>query len=138
MRGQEKPAPDAFSDAVGRALAAAGRILLIGINKDTGPAMELMKTKKLINTARVLVAGDKGVLAMEESNPVPTKPLTQRPAWKALAAHRNEIKGQHLRELFADDPERGERLTAEAAGLYLDYSKNLITDRDPQTAGATG
>ena len=56
------------------------------------------------------------------------KPLTQRPAWKALAAHHKKIEKLHLRELFADDPKRGERMTVEAVGLYLDYSKNLITD----------
>ncbi|ABB73777.1 glucose-6-phosphate isomerase [Nitrosospira multiformis] len=55
-------------------------------------------------------------------------PLTQRPAWKALEAHYQTIKGMHLRQLFADDPKRGERFTAEAVGLYLDYSKNRITD----------
>ena len=54
--------------------------------------------------------------------------LTLRPAWKALAAHHQKIQGVHLRELFANDPQRGERLTAEAAGIYLDYSKNRITD----------
>jgi glucose-6-phosphate isomerase len=57
------------------------------------------------------------------------KPLTQRPAWKALAAHHKKIKNLHLRKLFADDPKRGERLTVEAVGLYLDYSKNRITDQ---------
>jgi glucose-6-phosphate isomerase len=57
------------------------------------------------------------------------KPLTQRPAWKALAAHHKRIQKMHLRQLFAADPQRGERLTVEAAGLYLDYSKNRITDR---------
>ncbi|REG01792.1 glucose-6-phosphate isomerase [Asanoa ferruginea] len=57
-----------------------------------------------------------------------TMPLRERPAWKALAAHHAEIGGRHLREFFADDPGRGERLRAEAAGLYLDYSKNRITD----------
>ena len=57
------------------------------------------------------------------------KPLTQRPAWKALAAHHKKIQKLHLRELFADDPKRGERMTVEATGLYLDYSKNRITDR---------
>ena len=57
------------------------------------------------------------------------KPLTQRPAWKALAAHHKKIQKLHLRELFADDPKRGERMTVEAAGLYLDYSKNRITDQ---------
>jgi glucose-6-phosphate isomerase len=51
-----------------------------------------------------------------------------RPAWKALAQHHQKIRNLHLRELFANDPQRGERLTAEAAGLYLDYSKNRVTD----------
>jgi glucose-6-phosphate isomerase len=55
------------------------------------------------------------------------KPLTQRPAWKSLATHSKQIKKLHLRKLFADDAKRGERLTAEAAGLFLDYSKNRIT-----------
>jgi len=54
--------------------------------------------------------------------------LTERPAWKALAEHYQTVRGLHLRQLFADDPGRGERLSAEAAGLYLDYSKNRITD----------
>jgi glucose-6-phosphate isomerase len=55
-------------------------------------------------------------------------PLPERTAWQALKRHYEEIAGQNLRELFAADPERGERLTAEAAGLYLDYSKNRVTD----------
>lgn len=54
-------------------------------------------------------------------------PLTELPAWKALEAHYQQIRGLHLRELFKDDPGRGERMTAEAVGLYLDYSKNRIT-----------
>ncbi len=58
----------------------------------------------------------------------PVVPLRQRPAWKALEQHHSEIAGRHLRELFAEDPGRGERLAAEAAGLYLDYSKNRVTD----------
>ena len=53
--------------------------------------------------------------------------LTERPAWKALAEHCRVVGGLHLRQIFADDPRRGERCTAEAAGLYLDYSKNRIT-----------
>src|SRR6266516_49549 len=57
-----------------------------------------------------------------------SKPLTQRKAWKALAVHHKKLKELHLRKLFADDPKRDERLTAEAAGLLLDYSKNRITD----------
>ena len=55
-------------------------------------------------------------------------PLTSRPAWRALEAHHAKIRDLHLRQLFADDPGRGERLTVEAAGLFLDYSKNRITD----------
>jgi glucose-6-phosphate isomerase len=54
-------------------------------------------------------------------------PLTQRPGWKALEAHAAGTRAQHLRDLFAADPERGSRLTAEAAGLFLDYSKNRVT-----------
>jgi glucose-6-phosphate isomerase len=57
-----------------------------------------------------------------------TKPLTKRKAWKALAAHHKKLQKLHLRQLFAEDPKRGDRLTAEAAGLFLDYSKNRITD----------
>ena len=55
-------------------------------------------------------------------------PLRSRPAWHALEDHAEAIRPRHLRELFAADPDRGERLTAEAAGLYLDYSKNRVTD----------
>ena len=57
-----------------------------------------------------------------------TTPLRQRPAWKALEGHYGQVKDLALRKLFADDPQRGERLTAEAAGVYLDYSKNRVTD----------
>ena len=55
-------------------------------------------------------------------------PLRDRPAFAALAKHHSELMGRPLRELFAEDPTRGDRLCAEAAGLYLDYSKNRITD----------
>ncbi len=55
-------------------------------------------------------------------------PLRERKAWQALERHYAEISGTHLRDLFAADPQRGERLTAEAAGIYLDYSKNRVTD----------
>ncbi len=59
---------------------------------------------------------------------MPVTPLRERAAWKALQRHHAEIAGRHLRDLFATDPGRGERLTAEAAGIYLDYSKNRVTD----------
>jgi glucose-6-phosphate isomerase len=55
------------------------------------------------------------------------KPLVQRAAWKALAAHCKKIKPWHLRKLFAADPKRGQRLTATGAGLFLDYSKNRVS-----------
>jgi len=57
------------------------------------------------------------------------QPLIKRKAWKSLAAHSKEIQKLHLGKLFAQDSKRGERLTAEAAGLFLDYSKNRITDQ---------
>jgi glucose-6-phosphate isomerase len=54
--------------------------------------------------------------------------VTTRPGWKALESHHQKLRELHLRQLFADDPKRGERLTTEAVGLYLDYSKNRVTD----------
>ena len=56
------------------------------------------------------------------------RPLTRRPAWKALQNHFKTIRDTHLRTLFEQDPQRGQRLTAEGAGLFLDYSKNRVTD----------
>jgi glucose-6-phosphate isomerase len=55
-------------------------------------------------------------------------PPRKRPSWSALEAHCQKMKGLHMRQLFAEDPRRGERLTAEAAGVFLDYSKNRVTD----------
>ncbi|HEY5430950.1 MAG TPA: hypothetical protein VIK04_17675, partial [Solirubrobacteraceae bacterium] len=57
-----------------------------------------------------------------------TPSLRDRPAWSALATHHDEMSGRHLRQLFADDAGRGERMVAQGAGLFLDYSKNRITD----------
>jgi glucose-6-phosphate isomerase len=57
-----------------------------------------------------------------------TKRTDQRPARKALGIHHKSIRQAHLRQLFADDPKRGERFTAEAVGLLLDYLKSRITD----------
>ena len=62
------------------------------------------------------------------AEPIAAGLAIERPAWKALEAHYKKIRKLHLRKLFAEDPTRGERFTAEAAGLYLDYSKNRITD----------
>jgi len=55
-------------------------------------------------------------------------PLPKRKAWKNLQTHYKKVRNLHLRNLFADDPKRGERMTAEAVGLFLDYSKNRITE----------
>src|ERR1041385_3872029 len=52
----------------------------------------------------------------------------KRQSWKALESHHQEVAKRHLRELFAEDPQRGERMALEAVGLYFDYSKNRITD----------
>ena len=59
-------------------------------------------------------------------------PLTNRPVWKVLEAHQQKIRELHLRTLFADDPKRGERMTVEDVGIFLDYSKNRITDETLQ------
>ena len=66
-----------------------------------------------------------GAKASTGSN-VRVQHLTERPAWKALTEHCQTVRRVHLRRLFAEDPSRGERLTLEAAGIYLDYSKNRI------------
>ena len=69
-------------------------------------------------------------------------PLTKRKAWQSLAAHYRQVKDLHLRDLFAADPHRGERMTLEAAGIFLDYSKNRINDETlellMQLAGESG
>ncbi len=63
---------------------------------------------------------------------ITTSPLTERPSWRALTAHHGAIAGTSLRDLFAADPTRGERLNVEAVGLYLDYSKHRVTDETLQ------
>jgi glucose-6-phosphate isomerase len=70
----------------------------------------------------------RGSKGMKGRTMTDTLPLTARQSWKALQAHQSRISDRHLRTLFANDPTRGERLTAEAAGIYLDYSKNRVTD----------
>ena len=55
-------------------------------------------------------------------------PLRERSAWKALEKHHAEIESRHLRDLFDEDPSRGERLTVEGVGLFRDYSKNRVTE----------
>ncbi|HYG96019.1 MAG TPA: hypothetical protein VD741_02830, partial [Solirubrobacterales bacterium] len=62
--------------------------------------------------------------------------LRQAPAWGELQSHYEQIRGTHLRELFAADPERGKRLVAEGAGLYLDFSKNRISEETLMLLGA--
>src|SRR5271166_238271 len=69
---------------------------------------------------------DKEMAARVEA--ITRRPASKRQAWKDLGAHYKKVGETHLRQLFADDPKRGERLTAEALGLFLDYSKNRITD----------
>jgi glucose-6-phosphate isomerase len=69
-----------------------------------------------------------GAPAPAKEQPTRVPGLRSLPAWKALQEHHNSIKDLHLRQLFAQDPQRGRRLAVEAAGIYLDYSKNRITD----------
>src|SRR5207245_4327401 len=70
------------------------------------------------------------------------KRAIKQAAWKALASHYKTVSKLHLRQLFADDPKRGQRMTVEAVGLYLEYSKNRITDETfyllLQLAGESG
>src|SRR4051794_34724618 len=61
-----------------------------------------------------------------------TAALRETAAWRALEQHAEQVRERHLRDLFADDPARGERLTLEAEGIYLDYSKHRITDETIQ------
>ena len=64
-----------------------------------------------------------------------TSPLRATAAWQALGAHADEVRGVQLRDLFATDPGRAERLTGETAGLFLDYSKNRVTDETVMLLG---
>src|SRR5215471_10409828 len=70
------------------------------------------------------------------------KPATKRKAWSALRAHHKTVQSVHLRKLFADNPRRAERFSLDALGIYLDYSKNRITDKTVtlllQLAGESG
>ena len=75
---------------------------------------------------------EKGRIIVAEMNSI-----TQQPAWQALAAHHRQVKDVQLRTLFAQDT-RGERFTAEAVGLYLDYSKNRVHRRDAAAAPEFG
>src|SRR5262245_31715814 len=67
-----------------------------------------------------------------KDQPARASALRGLPAWKALLKHYERTKNLHLRQLFAEDGERGEKLAVEAAGIYLDYSKNRITDETLQ------
>jgi glucose-6-phosphate isomerase len=67
-----------------------------------------------------------------QAEPLTKPPRTKQTAWRALASHYKTVSKLHLRQLFADDPKRGERLAVGAVGLYLDYSKNRVTDETLQ------
>jgi glucose-6-phosphate isomerase len=67
-------------------------------------------------------------MVAKKSKSTKVRPLTRRSAWKALQTHFKTIRDTHLRTLFEQDPQRGQRMTAEGAGLFLDYSKNRITE----------
>src|SRR5580698_7610713 len=67
-----------------------------------------------------------------QAEPLTKQPNTRQAAWRALASNYKTVSKLHLRQLFADDPKRGERFAVEAVGLYLDYSKNRVTDETLQ------
>lgn len=67
-----------------------------------------------------------------QAQPLTRPPRTRNTTWSARASHHKTVSKLHLRQLFADDPKRGERLAVEAVGLYLDYSKNRVTDETLQ------
>ena len=71
---------------------------------------------------------DEGANMATEATNQRVEPLLQRKAWQSLRSHYEQVRGRHLRDLFAEEPQRGERLTANAAGIFVDYSKNRITD----------
>src|SRR6204780_1261522 len=77
---------------------------------------------------RWTVRRPKHLASKTKKEPAMTQRTTDAPSWHALQAHHDKVKDVQLRQLFAGDPRRGERLAAEAAGLYLDYSKNRVTD----------
>ena len=91
--------------------------------------MEQADAAPRVEERRSLAASsiNEGVVMMTGSS-AQRPPLTALPAWQALAAHVEQVRDVHLRSLFANDPSRADRFAAEAAGLYLDYSKNRITD----------
>jgi len=66
--------------------------------------------------------------ATSNATPQPIAPLTKRKAWQSLRDHYEKVRDVHMRKLFSEDPKRGGRMTAEAVGIFLDYSKNRITD----------
>src|SRR5258705_10117332 len=83
------------------------------------PALRRTGNERSANMATSVVTGTKGR---------DVAPLTKRKSWKNLQSHYKKVRNLHLRNLFADDPKRGDRMTAEAVGLFLDYSKNRITE----------
>src|SRR5947207_4012667 len=122
--GQRQPAPGLPRGAAGRSSRTRG-----GPARDPRPGGHRAVPRNASDGARVgwrapshAAAGGPQLMLGG------TAPLTSLPAFKALGAHHASLRGVHLRELFARDPGRGERLVAEAAGLYLDYSKQRITD----------
>src|SRR6516165_3200431 len=106
--------------------------------KNTEPSPLLIKPMRAVGWRRTGLLARRGQTAKIVRSPftsprrigtMATSILTQRPAWKALNDHYQTIRTQHLRQLFADDPKRGERLTLAAVGIFLDYSKHRVTDQ---------
>src|ERR1700690_3073078 len=88
------------------------------------PGEPVLSARDRIQRSPIMAAS-----AKRTTKPSVTKPLTRRKAWIALKTHHKKVSAIHLRKLFEDDPNRGEKFTAEAIGIYLDYSKKRINDK---------
>jgi glucose-6-phosphate isomerase len=102
--------------------------MLLEEDSNSGSKMELSRLHFAQAASRISTMDERKMDMAARVESITGNPVVKRPAWKALEAHSKEIQKSHLRNLFADDPKRGERLTLEAVGIYFDYSKNLITD----------
>ncbi len=102
--------------------------MLLEEDSNYGSKMELSRLHFAQGPSQISTMDERKMDMAARVESITGNPVVKRPAWKALEAHSKEIQKSHLRNLFADDPKRGERLTLEAVGIYFDYSKNLITD----------
>ena len=111
-------------------MAVSALLRFAGVMARRTPAQAMRRVRRSdeVRTGRAARNSIKEPTNAVIANVIISVALTERPAWKALAAHYEKIRSVHLRTLFADDPQRGERMALTAEGLYFDYSKHRITD----------